>query len=1512
MAFGAFDRQGGEFLVNTTTAGNQTDSAITALASGGFIMTWTDASASGGDTSGAAVRAQMFGADGTKVGGEFLVNTATSGAQQAPTITSLANGGFVVSWTDFSGQGGDTSSSGIKAQLYDASGARVGSEFLVNTVTQQGQTYQAITSLASGGFVVSWTDASGLSPDNKGTGIKAQIFDAGGHKVGGEFLINTAIAGSQQYASVTSLASGGFVASWTDNSLLGGDASGSSIKAQIFNASGAKVGSEFLVNTIVTGTQDQSTITSLSSGGFVVTWRDLSLHDDTSSAGVKAQIFTASGQKLGAEFLVNAQVVNTQDTPTVTAMAGGGFAVSWRDNSDLVGDSSSFGVKTQVFDAAGGKVGTEFLVNTVTLNSQEQPKIAALASGALVVSWTDYSLQGGDSSGSSIKAQIFAPSTRTITDVGISGTSLAETSVDNLPVATFSANGALNAAYTYQLIDDSTGGAFRIDGNRLVIQDSLKLDFETAPNVDITVRVTDGFGNVFDELMPLNILDAAIEARYTAGSDVLTNTTTIGNQQQTSIAPLASGNFVVSWTDGSATGSDVSSNGIKAQVYDSAGHAIGTEFQVNTATLNSQDNSSVTSLSSGGFVVTWSDASAQGGDTSGYGIKAQVYDASGAAVGGETLVNTATAGAQTAPAASSLSTGGFVVTWTDASGQGGDSSGTAIKAQLFDATGGKLGGEFLVNSSTANGQDSVAVTTLESGAFVITWRDSSLQGGDTSKDAVKAQMFDATGARIGGEVLVNTETLGNQQAPTITALDTGGYVIAWADSSGHGGDTDNFAIKAQVFDADGDRVGGEILANTTIVGPQIQPSLTALSFGGFVVSWSDYSGTGSEQGTSGIKAQMFDDFGQRVGGEVSVNTATLGTQAEPAITSLPGGGFVVGWTDYSGQGGDATGTSIKTKLFTPLPGQGPPPHIITTPDVLAATEDTPAHYVAADLAANDRDAGNEPLTVTAVTAVSGGAVVLNADGTIDFTPNANFSGRAIFNYTVSDSDGFTGTGRTAVDVAPVNDPPIAVDDRITVGQNGGTINAAALLGNDINVDPGDTLSIVAVSPATSSGFALGFANGVVTYDPGATFKSLAAGQTATDAFSYTVSDTAGLTASATVTLVIAGVNDAPVSTALSNNTVNENAPGGTVVGTLTGVDPDNGDTLTWSLTNNAGGRFVVDAVTGVISVANGAVLDFETAPNQQIVVHATDSGGLSIDTSYTIALNNLPEPKTYTGDNGANSFTASTNDLWTINGLGGNDTLNGNASSDTIYGGAGNDSIDGRGGADTLVGGIGNDSYIVDNTGDRITENAGEGTDTVITSVTYVIDANVENLVMLGSADINATGNDLTNTITGNAGFNLIDGGLGKDFLIGNDGNDTLIGGGGNDSLQGGAGDDVIIGGSGVDELTGGAGSDQFVFDSLTVTADRDTIKDFAHGVDRLVFSENAFAAFAGTPTGQLPSSMFAAGTQATTVDQHVIWNAATGALFYDADGAGGAAQVQIALLQPGATVTYQDIALVG
>jgi Ca2+-binding RTX toxin-like protein len=186
-----------------------------------------------------------------------------------------------------------------------------------------------------------------------------------------------------------------------------------------------------------------------------------------------------------------------------------------------------------------------------------------------------------------------------------------------------------------------------------------------------------------------------------------------------------------------------------------------------------------------------------------------------------------------------------------------------------------------------------------------------------------------------------------------------------------------------------------------------------------------------------------------------------------------------------------------------------------------------------------------------------------------------------------------------------------------------------------------------------------------------------------------------------------------------------------------------------------------------------------------------------------------------------------------------NATLVGNALSNILTGSAGNDTLNGGVGADTMVGGIGNDTYIVDNQADAITENLGEGTDSVQSSVSYILSDHIENLTLTGKAAINGTGNNQANTITGNAAANTLSGGQGTDTLNGGAGNDTLFGGAGADTLYGGAGDDFLRGfldyedadlnnaefaefvgsqSSVVDHLYGGEGNDVYMFDQFVGT----------------------------------------------------------------------------------------------
>ena len=192
---------GSAFQVSGPANGSQYDSVTVGLLNGNFVVTWTDESSSGDDYSN--VRAQIFSASGARIGSEFEVNTTVFRSQDSPDITVLTNGNFVVSWQDDSGQGGTD-----KAQIFTASGDKVGSEFSVEGAS-------SIAGMAGGGFVVSRTGGSGEGEDTKSS-VKAQIYSASGAEVGAELLVAAETAGFKFNPDIAALANGGFVVNWVD------------------------------------------------------------------------------------------------------------------------------------------------------------------------------------------------------------------------------------------------------------------------------------------------------------------------------------------------------------------------------------------------------------------------------------------------------------------------------------------------------------------------------------------------------------------------------------------------------------------------------------------------------------------------------------------------------------------------------------------------------------------------------------------------------------------------------------------------------------------------------------------------------------------------------------------------------------------------------------------------------------------------------------------------------------------------------------------------------------------------------------------------------------------------------------------------------------------------------------------------------------------------------------------------------------------------------------------------
>ena len=242
------------------------------------------------------------------------------------------------------------------------------------------------------------------------------------------------------------------------------------------------------------------------------------------------------------------------------------------------------------------------------------------------------------------------------------------------------------------------------------------------------------------------------------------------------------------------------------------------------------------------------------------------------------------------------------------------------------------------------------------------------------------------------------------------------------------------------------------------------------------------------------------------------------------------------------------------------------------------------------------------------------------------------------------------------------------------------------------------------------------------------------------------------------------VNTAPI---LATPFPDQILPGGVsssiIVPVSTFFDPDPNDQLAYTAVQFFGSALPAWLAFDPITLSFTATPDINVSGWTGILLTATDLLGAQATDFFFITV--IPPDLTING----------TADADLLQGGAGNDQLFGLGGDDALYGNAGNDFLDGGTGADAMQGGIGNDTYVVDDIGDVIFENLYEGIDTVFSSVSYTLPANVENLTLTGADPINGTGNALNNVLTGNTADNVLDGGAGTDTMIGGFGNDTYI-----------------------------------------------------------------------------------------------------------------------------------------
>ncbi|KQW31884.1 hypothetical protein ASE36_06635 [Rhizobium sp. Root274] len=416
------------------------------------------------------------------------------------------------------------------------------------------------------------------------------------------------------------------------------------------------------------------------------------------------------------------------------------------------------------------------------------------------------------------------------------------------------------------------------------------------------------------------------------------------------------------------------------------------------------------------------------------------------------------------------------------------------------------------------------------------------------------------------------------------------------------------------------------------------------------------------------------------------------------------------------------------------------------------------------------------------------------------------------------------------------------------------------------------------------------------------------------------------TASATVTIAN---DDAQATPYILNGTSRSEVLTGTdFIDQISGGGGN--DTLRGNAGNDilfgAAGNDILDGGAGADQMTGGAGNDiYYVDVLGDVITEARNAGTDTVRTTLSVyTLSSWLENIEYLG---AGDFTGAGNELANrITGGAGNDTLSGGIGNDTLIGGLGNDSLDGGAGNDTMTGGAGNDrmtggagndTYVVDSSHDSVSEIAGQGIDTVMTSLTsYRLGNYIENLTYTGTSAFKGYGNSLDNVMIGGSGANTLDGGAGNDTLygqggndtlLGNTGNDTLYGGEGNDRLDGGTGDDWLSGGLGNDTLTGGAGADKFVF-AETGAGNADRITDF-DSLDQILLDVDVFTDIGSL--GTLLEQAFGSGSTATTADQRILHDQSTGALYYDADGSGSVEATIFAYVKVGQILTHDDFALV-
>ncbi len=1181
--------QGQEFRANTTALGNQLESSTVGLADGGFVVVWQSLDQDAPGNWG--IFAHRYAANGTPLGGEFRVVSLPQFQQLLPTVDATADGGFVVSWTSV-GQTGPLLY-GVHARAFDAGAIALGAEFRVGGTNAPLQVDSAVAVLANGSFVTVWT-----GPDADGSaGVYFQRSNLTGTPQGAIVRAHNNGIGDQSGAAVTAMSDGGFVIAWVGTATKGG--TDSEIYARRFTADGGAIGTAFRVNSDPLGIQSDVSVTALADGGFLIGWTSVQ-HITSSgypSSDVYARQYDSNGHAVAAEFRMEPEylsAVGGQARPVVAGLAGGGFIAFWEDSEGSIEHST--GIFGQRFDADANPVLAEIRGTAAAdyLNIGGAGALRALGFGGddvyVVGSRQDVVVEGWQNGWDEVRASVSYTLPRNVealsligfNNIDATGRSTKDVLIGNPGNNRLSGRNGNDTLIGGAGHDTLDGGAGHDSMSGGVGNDSYTRNSVHDLIIELPGEGSDSVYSSLDCTLGENLENLVLTGNAVAGH---------GNELANAITGTAAANLVRG-----AGGNDTLDGGGGADIAIFEG--LSSDYRFGSK--------------AGYFSVR--DLVAQDGDE-GLDALRDIWTLRFAdhdltlKPGGLTLVETAS-GYQRGPEIVALSGGGFVAIWSSFLP---DNQAQGVMAQRFDGEGRSTGAVILAGELNGQMLGDSTVEALANGGFAVAW---TLRSPLNEGSGIYAQRFAADGSTVGSVIEVRPMDKGFHDGAAIAAVADGGFVVSWNWMSSDGLTE---RVQAQHFDAGGE-ASGSVWTPAPIAGEsQFAGDVALLSNSTSVLAW--------QSGASGIRLQRFNESGNALGAVVSLD-AGPGSHSQPVLEVLDNGSFVLVWSNRL----TTDNVSILAQRF-------------------AAT----GQKLGATFIVNEGFNGNYSDAVVTATANGGFVVAWEENNWGTLARRFNFRGDALGEvFRPSEGAGY---------------PPLGSDPSLAASADGGFV----LVWSDYA------------------------ATQMLRFD----------------------------------------------------------ASGRAILAQLSGT----------------AGNDILDAGDGALRLVGGAGADvYHVGSPASQVVESKDQG---VDQVYAWSDFSLPvhvehltllgsEHIDATGGAGANM----------LEGNAGHNRISGLGGADTLRGHAGNDTLDGGTGADLMEGGADNDLYIVDRAGDIIVELPGEGYDTVQSAIDFELPLNFENLALGGSA-VRGTGNAGSNVICGNSGDNTLRGG---------DGNDTLEGGGGADT----------------------------------------------------------------------------------------------------------------------------------